>query len=145
MKPVMQTKLGSPGGNCFPACVASLIELDIDDVPDFCNNDDEDYDWAPDLSEWLRPRGLDCAVTTVLDGGFPKYWRLYWIAGGQTETGAWHCVVYRGQEPVHDPHPGKCGLDKLTDAVLLVPVDLAEWVPRNEPMVAMRDKPRGER
>ena len=32
MKPVDQTSFGFPGGNCFSACVASILELPIDDV-----------------------------------------------------------------------------------------------------------------
>lgn len=36
MKPAMQTKFGEYEGDCFAACIASLFELPIEDVPDLC-------------------------------------------------------------------------------------------------------------
>ncbi len=40
MKPVDQTTFGHPGGNCFSACVASLLEMSVDQVPYFMGHDD---------------------------------------------------------------------------------------------------------
>lgn len=39
MKPVDQTTFGFPGGNCFSACIASLLEMPLDDVPYFMHGD----------------------------------------------------------------------------------------------------------
>lgn len=71
MKPVYQTQFGSgrsdddrPLGNCFTACIASLLELPIAQVPHFYEEhpwvrDDEDCNaagWAKVL-EWLHGVG----------------------------------------------------------------------------------------
>ena len=37
MKPVDQTRFGCPGGNCYQAVIASILELDLEEVPDFMN------------------------------------------------------------------------------------------------------------
>jgi hypothetical protein len=59
MKPVMQTVFATEEkpkqGDCFRACIASLLELAIDDVPDFCA---EPGNWEDRLHAWLGDRGL---------------------------------------------------------------------------------------
>ena len=57
MKPVDQTILTAPGGNCFAACVASILELPLADVPNFCSEER----WWNALQIWL------CAIG---DAGF---------------------------------------------------------------------------
>ncbi|WP_299008475.1 hypothetical protein [uncultured Caulobacter sp.] len=53
MRPVDQTTFGVPGGNCFSACVASLLSLPIDEVPYFMGADD----WFAYFEDWLGSRG----------------------------------------------------------------------------------------
>lgn len=44
MKPVLQTRFGVPDGNCFSACVASILEVPIEEVPAYqCDLADEVY------------------------------------------------------------------------------------------------------
>lgn len=46
MKPVTQTKFGDPEGNCLMACVASIVEVPIDECPPLVTNDDpEGHGW----------------------------------------------------------------------------------------------------
>ena len=54
MKPVDQTRFGSPDGNCFAACVASLLEIPLEEAPNLMNLDE----WYRAFEVWLRPRGL---------------------------------------------------------------------------------------
>lgn len=122
MKPVDQTTFGVPGGNCFSACVASLLELPIEDVPYFMGADD----WNKAFDEWLRPRGF-YAVFLRLRPVKEDPWRpagLY-VLGGQCVRGP-HAVVARGNTIVHDPHPSRGGVDTWEDATLIVPLDPAQ-------------------
>lgn len=47
MKPVDQTQFGWPHGNCFMACVASIMEVGLDDLPDLYEptKDDKAHWW----------------------------------------------------------------------------------------------------
>lgn len=54
MKPVMQTRLGVPNGNCFAACVASLLECPIEEV-DYPMLDGPE--WLPEWNERLKHKG----------------------------------------------------------------------------------------
>lgn len=129
MKPVDQTVFGDPGGDCFRACVASLLELDLDQVPHFAARD-----WPRSLELWLAERGLcDVWICWTPDGWVPPGPH---IRGGQCSRGS-HAVVAVGAEIVHDPHPSREGLHTIEDCVLLVPVDVARWrqvdAPKEQP------------
>jgi hypothetical protein len=118
MKPVDQTIFGAPEGNCLPACIASLLELSIDDVPHFGADN-----WLDTLTRWLAPRGFYPICATL-----PTDWRpagLYILAGKSPRGDFLHAVVARGDEIVHDPHPSRAGVLSRHDATLLVPLDPA--------------------
>lgn len=122
MKPVDQTAFGVPGGNCFSACVASLLHLPIEAVPYFMGADN----WVEAFADWLRPRGF-YPIFLKLGLTSADRWRpcgLY-ILGGTCVRGA-HAVVARGGEIVHDPHPSRAGLDTFEDATVIVPLDPAD-------------------
>lgn len=127
MKPVDQTIFGPELGNCFAACVASVLELPLEDVPNFCEGGD--HGWFDRLRAWLRPRGL-WALTCKLggkpgasDGGW--YPEGLHIAGGQSPRHAClHAVVARGNEIVHDPHPSRAGVLSFEDSVVIVLLDV---------------------
>lgn len=59
MKPVFQTVFATEEhpkqGDCFRACIASILELPIDAVPDFCAIP---HDWENNFHEWLSAHGL---------------------------------------------------------------------------------------
>ena len=122
MRPVDQTRFGE-NGNCTTACIASLLEMPIDAVPEF----GEDSDNAK-LNAWLRPFGL-YAVT--LSGpqeanGVPWYPTGYHMLGGQTIDGPHHVIAF-GSAIVHDPNPSPnhAGLVTREDCTILVPFDPA--------------------
>lgn len=142
MKPVKQTKFGFPYGNCMAACAASILEIPLEDVPDFtadydASSDDADQDrvfWQAWYA-WWRERGYHCVMLrgrgieqdlTVIDGweGMPV------LLGGKSPRGEWgHCVVGKmgRYKPhlVHDPHPDGTGLEQIEDITLLIPA----WTP----------------
>lgn len=138
MKPVHQTQFavpdeGEPGdpdttGNCVAACVASILELDLADVPNFAAKPPGEY-W-PGVVEWMTARGW---MPIVWDGHFP-YPGYYMVSGNSPRGDFKHLVVYRDGEMVHDPHPSGDGLrgDPI-DQWVLVPLDAGKWEPRRVP------------
>src|SRR5690606_41102744 len=78
LRPIDQTTFGFPGGNCFSACIASLLELDIEQVPYFMEPEDA---WQENLVRWLAPRGLYPILLRVSDEWYPQ---VYHILSGQS-------------------------------------------------------------
>lgn len=56
MKPINQTIVEINYGNCFAACVASLFELTLDEVPNFI---EKGKDWFPPFWEFIKERGYE--------------------------------------------------------------------------------------
>jgi hypothetical protein len=117
MKPIDQTTFGDPGGNCFSACVASLLELPIEAVPYFMADDD----WYSSFQRWLAARGLYALTFSLTTTSSLKEAGFY-ILGGRCSRGS-HAVVARGTEIAHDPHPSREGLTTIEDATMLIPMD----------------------
>lgn len=127
MKPLHQTIFGGDNGdstargNCFAACIASILELPLEAVPNFCDHDD----WRHHVNEWLQPRGLFYVDFRLDDGS----WRIehavqyagYHVISGPAERGLRHAVVgYKGNA-VHDPHPSGAMLLEDQEFGFLVP------------------------
>jgi hypothetical protein len=125
--PVDQTTFGVPGGNCFSACVASLLELPIGAVPYFMHHGDG---WWDAFLAWLAPRGLDALCFELPASGDAAVWypRGFHVLSGKSPRGDHtHSVVARGRDVVHDPHPDRTGVETRHDVVVLVPLDLGAW------------------
>lgn len=103
MKPVDQTLMTPPNGNCVAACIASLLELPLEEVPNFIKADE----FWDDLNNWLAKRGL-YLVSLAAVGKVP---RGYHIIDGKSHSGPWNHVVvgYEGIM-VHDPNPKRRGI-----------------------------------
>lgn len=121
--PVLQTRFrepgGPPAGNCFAACLASLLECPIGDVPYTVGL----VDWWSPIVDWLAERGF--APLHVPAQGFAAGAEdLLCIAGGMGPRGIPHSVLWRRHKVVHDPHPSGGGLvGEPKDFVFLVPLD----------------------
>lgn len=111
MRPVRQTETELGRGNCLAACVASLLELEIGEVPNFRLATDP---WGG-MQAWLGARGL-FAVRCPAD---PE--RIYptprvhcILTGPSPRNPVAHAVIgeWAGVETriVHDPHPDGTGL-----------------------------------
>ncbi len=113
MIPVHMTTFGGPAappadrGDCFSACLASILEIPLADVPRFGELYGEDDDWQPHICEWLKRFGyayIDVDVTDyTVDALLPHLG--YCIVTGMSPRGHRHCVVGKGMEFKHDPHP----------------------------------------
>lgn len=116
MKPVFQTVFGKPNGNCFAACIASILEMDLADVPNFCKGDNPE--WMFDLNEWLYQFGLGALTVTFQDDiPIKKGWCC---AGGHGPTGVMHEVVMKNLKMVHNPHEGWGELDDVVDYTFII-------------------------
>jgi hypothetical protein len=142
MIPVDQTSLhrpGEPPGNCFAACLASLLHVPLDSVPQPREGEGPESDWASyweRIAVFLAGRGfyllLAPAAGVELESTAPLAGaeEALAIAGGPTWRGnVHHVVVIRGREIVHDPHPSREGLVEAQKLMYLVPLDPSRLVP----------------
>lgn len=125
MKPVDMLWTHNPElgliGDCFRACVASILELDPFTVPNFCEEDwgkEKDFSWYKAMLKWLHPRGLtyfDIQVPAEFHGRWfegpaASGFETFHILSGISPRGIQHSVVARNGIIVHDPHPSRAGL-----------------------------------
>lgn len=123
MNPVDQTRLydpthKQPPGNCWAACIASILEVPLDALPD-----EADF-WSPGLHprhtwppyyaamlSWLALRNLTLVEVTThnieVDWG-----DSFEILSGTSprDSSILHSVVGFAGKIVHDPHPSRAGL-----------------------------------
>ncbi len=105
--PVTQTLLSPPDGNCFAACVASILELPIDAVPNYHSDD-----WFECWQEWLYPYNLALDIWTH-NPEWTERERRWWTPRGYAilstrppGCGWEHCTVALDGKPVWNPMPG---------------------------------------
>ncbi len=109
-------------GDCFRACIATILDLPIEHVPHTMAYDERSVDdpgqWYGWLTAWLAERGLTYMEIRTGDTT-PARWLADLVAGGlqldhvisgQGPRGHRHCVVGRNGTMVHDPHPSRAGL-----------------------------------
>jgi len=128
MKPVDQDLFGDGKGNCFAACVASILELPIEEVPNFCEGWDQE--WFTGFLDWLATREFSAVELWVTSDWKPNP-RQVCILSGKSPRGDFdHAVVgeWTGEEfrVTHDPHPSRNGLKgKILQAAYFIPLDPA--------------------
>lgn len=123
MKPIMQTAFGS-NGNCFSACLASIFELPIENVPNFFKvaGHDETLWWAA-VRDWLRPLGFGVMSLQLSDQSLLAAFEGWLIVCGESSRGIQHATIWRNGKLIHDPHPSQCGLIAPESVDLLYPLD----------------------
>lgn len=93
MTPVTQTLVGIERGNCLQACVASLLDLPIEQVPNFCEAR-QSGEWFEPFMGWLRERGWTAVYFKPPIGSFEPYLQeVYCIAMGPSPRGFWHATI----------------------------------------------------
>lgn len=126
MKKVYQTIYGEEKGNCFAACVASILELNIEQVPDFLGEYGDR--WMYGLNEWLEQFGL-AAITVAFQDDDPHIKKGYACAGIRTPTGSKHSVVYKDLKFVWNPQKGWEDYDaEPEDYTFFVVLDPAKYM-----------------
>jgi hypothetical protein len=107
-------------GNCFPACIASILELRLDEIPKL---QDMGSNWFPVLWDFLISRGFTCFGTGRKEevGSYRKGVDGYYIVNGKSPRGfkRGHSVVFYEGKLVHDPHPSGLGLLDIRDFFMI--------------------------
>ena len=57
MKPVFQTDLTAEHGNCYSACIASILEIPLENVPNI-----SDYIWNIKMAEFIAKYGYNLLI-----------------------------------------------------------------------------------
>jgi len=136
MKPVYQDKFGHDYGNCYQACIASILEISLDEAPEVMqprNDGYADNEWLFRLNGWLAPRGY---MAILLPSGEDESNNYYFgpiltIASGLSprvfgDKPTLHAVIWQNGKCIHDPHPDGTGLDgKPKDFTVFVPFNPA--------------------
>lgn len=116
MTPVEQTRLhiDSPAGviqkgNCYQACIASIMDLPLDSVPNFIEY--EDNVWYKVFLDFIEEQGYEYSWQNASEG-VPEG---YAIGSGispraRKDKRINHAVVVLNGVMVHDPHPDKTGV-----------------------------------
>lgn len=119
MKPVLQTKF-KEDGNCLCACLASLLEIPIESIPNPKHND-----WQDEMNRWLIENHGLYIMSAALnpDSNYlpSAFVNNYTIGVGESCNNLLHAVICRDKRIVHDPLPNS-GLtyDKINSFDLLV-------------------------
>ncbi|WP_425953291.1 hypothetical protein [Ralstonia pseudosolanacearum] len=119
MRPIDQTKHERTGqrGNCLAAALASILEIQINEVPAF--EEMAPGAWKEELFEWCAARGYLVVreqATLNLDEAY--------VLVGISEAGCRHAVVASAGIIVHDPHHLRLGLKTPEYALRLIPHDV---------------------
>mgnify|MGYP001592315282 FL=1 len=140
---INQTRFGgsdspiSEQGNCFQACLASILEIPLEDAFDCCPFDTptdekrlERHPWWVAFNEWLSQFGLG-SIWLEFKPTPPTITQLlgYHLAEVKSHTlkSGNHCVVIHDGELVHDPNPkSKVDSDDLIGVYILVPLDISK-------------------
>jgi len=126
VKPVMQSRFGDGDGNCLMACVASILEVGLEDLPDLDEAGDE---WHRALRDGVKAHRWECTwihnTRSRTDRVAPY---RYAIAGGPSPRSdgkldhPGHAVVCLDGVVVHDPFPCGTGLAGPIDTwYILIP------------------------
>jgi len=125
MKPVQQTIFEKGLGDCFRACVASIFEFSIDEMPNFWEQtQDVSEFWRLNNNWMMETRGFKVLHFELLPEDKHVVMDLLCIACAKTIRGREdHAVIWKNGL-VHDPHPSGVGLaeDPYTFTVF-VPID----------------------
>jgi hypothetical protein len=147
---VYQTRFGGENspkekqGNCAQACIASLLELLLEETFDITLYDDRD--WYDHLANWLHQRGYHMICFPYLDvDNKPLKLPGYYIVGGkQKASGTKHVVIASNGELVHDPLFPDGGISEIepTEIWLIYPLNPVRLVNLKNPqrILAMRKK-----
>ncbi len=104
MKPVFQSIISNVDGNCHAACIASLLEIPLDIIPDF-------FKGNPYLKRtlWLKSIGIQEVYGRVGDYPPPNGYGILSVKS-ELFPNATHSVVWQGDgegygQIVHNPNP----------------------------------------
>ena len=119
--------------NCFQTCVACVLGLGVDEVPDCCNGTLSEWSFDK-FQRWLSNRGLQAVeITLGVASLHPVAWPVDCILTGPSPRGGnlLHAVVGKlqpglgGFDVVHDPHPSGDGVVDVHHVLFFVPITVS--------------------
>ena len=123
MKPVNQQYEHNPVegvyGDCHRACIASILELGIEDVPHFFFDNCDGDTFYQRVREWVKLQGYSYFEVSFEED--PREWMkmknpdVYYILGCSLSSGVGHSVVCLNDQIVHDPLNQETGQIGLLD------------------------------
>ncbi len=144
MIPVTQTKVVVRNslnkiivhGNCYAACIASLLEIPITEVPNIETLFDIEGQFFQDvMTTFLSHKGFelisDDRFKVFHDENYEPTNKTrsellkdlkdqYYLVSGMSNRDVLHLVIYQNGKMVHDPHPTREGILKIRDFQVLV-------------------------
>lgn len=109
MIPVQQTRVGSDG-NCWPSCIASILEIPLAEIPEFSREPEQ---WLVDVQEWLAGLGLYYVQVKPNDPALRAAFRsggtVWTVMEGMSPRGGQHACVALNGKIYFDPHPPHTG------------------------------------
>lgn len=130
MIPVFQTVLGAERGNCFAACLASILELSLDAIPghDGCDNG-RDEEWRAIYTDFLNGLGFGWFDAKIFDDEYLKQLKGFMLGTVQFPgSTSLHAVVLKDGAIIHDPIPGSPAIGaalRVDSVTVLYPLDPA--------------------
>lgn len=117
MIPVNQEIIHDPEngiyGDCMRACIASLLELPISEIPHFLHDNCKHDIFQKRIGDFLFSKGYSLLCLDEFEvQNFHFYYQegIHHIISGYTERGTYHAVIGLDGKVIHDPHPSKLGL-----------------------------------
>lgn len=121
-------------GDCFRACLATLLQRDPTTVPHFVQIDKDsigERNWYKEVNLWLKEHYGLCMIIVNGDKSFTDAYYLersvgiplYHMVCGATKRGTLHAVIGQNGRVVFDPHPSRDGLINVDSMYFLVPIN----------------------
>jgi len=138
MKPIYQTIFDDTYGDCFRACVASIFEFSIEEMPNFWEQTQDLNEFWQLNDEWLmKNRGFKCFHFQLPSKHKYLIKDLLCIACAKSlkrnedeelSELVDHAVVWKNGL-LHDPHPSEAGLAEDPDTfTVFVPIDPKSFI-----------------
>jgi hypothetical protein len=103
-------------GNCFAACLASIFELSLKDLPKDLN--DSNKIWWDEVTKWCTTT-FDY-IPVYLDASTDYDFNGLCIAIGKSPRDVRHAVIYDKGRMIFDPHPSRGGIEEPVAYVVFV-------------------------
>lgn len=120
-------------GNCFPAVIASMLEMEVDEVIQIQEHYNE-LDWMPKLTYWLGKMGYEYSTADHFRCFHPELGQTenadvireelkdkYYFVSGQSprNKSIHHIVIFQNGKMIHDPHPDGTGIMTMENFTML--------------------------
>jgi hypothetical protein len=127
MKKVYQTIFGEPNGNCFQACIASMLECELKDLPNFMEDGPDSF--GGNLKEWENAmpfKLFDVRFEDKESRDFSIKDLLLIATIENMYTAKAHAVIMKNGEIIHDPMPE----DKRANRKVSEPIYYTIFIPK---------------